>query len=163
VNTSDAVRDSLLRQAIALAGSARAHGNHPFGALLAIGDRVLVTAENAVVTDCDATAHAEMRLVQSAVRQFSTEELAGATLYTSCEPCAMCSGAMYWSGIRSVVYALSSARLAQFAGEDFLLPCRELFAHATHPVQVVGPLLDEEAVAVHAGFWPQSKVGLERR
>jgi tRNA(Arg) A34 adenosine deaminase TadA len=154
VSTPDALRDSLLRQAIALAASARAHGNHPFGALLAIGDRVLLTAENAVVTGRDATAHAEMRLVQLAVRQLSPPEVIEATLYTSCEPCAMCSGAMYWAGIRSIVYALSSERLAQLAGEDFLMPCRALFAHALKPVHVVGPLLDEEGVAVHVGFWP---------
>ena len=58
-------------------------------------------------------------------------------LYTSCEPCAMCVGKMYWAGIRSVVYALSSEDLAVMAGPDFLVPCRELFQRATETVSVV--------------------------
>jgi tRNA(Arg) A34 adenosine deaminase TadA len=162
VSASEAVRERLLRQAIELAAHARAHGNHPFGALLATGDRMWLTAENAVVTDGDATAHAEMRLVQDALRRFSPEEVAGAVLYTSCEPCAMCAGAMYWAGIRSLVYALPAERLAALAGADFLMPCRELFARAADPVNIVGPLLVEEALAVHRDFWPLPRIASRR-
>ena len=84
----------------------------------------------------------------------ATDQIRRAVLYTSCEPCAMCVGKMYWAGIRSVVYALSSQELAKLAGPDFLVPCRDLFERAIEPIDVHGPMSVAEAQAVHAGFWP---------
>lgn len=150
------IEERFLRQSIELAMSARRRGNHPFGALLSIDSEVLLAAENTVNTERNPTAHAETNLIQEAVRTLKPEELARATLYTSCEPCAMCAGAIYWSGVRQVVYALSSAELAQLAGGDFLVPCRELFARASQPVEVAGPLLTEEAIKVHEGYWKKN-------
>lgn len=65
-------------------------------------------AENTVVTEHDVTGHAELNLVRRASMRFEVETLEGVTLYTSTEPCAMCSSAIYWSGIGRVVYALGS-------------------------------------------------------
>jgi len=65
----------------------------------------------------------------------------------------MCTGKMYWAGIRSLVYALPAEELARLAGRDFLVPCRELFGRASEPVSVAGPLLVAEAREVHLGFW----------
>jgi len=145
--------EQFLRQAIDLSSQARREGNHPFGALLVLDARVVITAKNSVVTDRDPTGHAETNLVARAVRQLAPEQLRRATLYTSCEPCAMCVGKMYWAGVRFVVYALSAEELAVLAGPDFLVPCRELFARATETVTVLGPMLVDEARAVHADFW----------
>jgi tRNA(Arg) A34 adenosine deaminase TadA len=146
-------REQLIREAIGLASQARSNGNEPFGALLVLDGRVVLTAMNSVNTDHDPTAHAETNLIAKAIRQLSPGQIARAVLYTSCEPCAMCAGKMYWAGIRSVVYALSSVELAVLAGPYFLVPCRELFARATEPVTIVGPMLIDEARAVHIGFW----------
>ena len=110
-------------------------------------------AENTVNTERNPTAHAETNLIQKAIRALSPEELARSTLYTSCEPCAMCVGTIYWAGVRRVVYALSSEGLAKLAGGDFLVPCRELFSRASQRVEVSGPLLVEEAIKVHEGYW----------
>ena len=145
--------ERLLRQSIALARQAREAGNHPFGALLVLDGKVVLMAMNSVNTDHDPTGHAETNLVAKAIRQFSPDQIKRAVLYTSCEPCAMCAGTMYWAGIRSVVYGLSSVELAVLAGPYFLVPCRDLFAHATEKVTIVGPLLLDEARAVHVGFW----------
>jgi tRNA(Arg) A34 adenosine deaminase TadA len=148
---------TLLRTAISLAASAREHGNQPFGALLADENgQVVLTAENTITTARDATGHAETNLVRLASAQFSAEQLAKTTLYTSTEPCPMCSGAIFWSGIGRVVYALSEDGLYGMTGESpesLKLPCREVFARAGRPVEVVGPLLEAEAAQVHAGFW----------
>lgn len=96
----------LLRRAIALAASARSHGNHPFGALLTNEDGdVIAEAENTVVTERDVTGHAETNMVRNAWRRFNEDVRARSALYTSTEPCAMCSGAIYWSGIPRVVFA----------------------------------------------------------
>jgi tRNA(Arg) A34 adenosine deaminase TadA len=145
--------ESLIRQTIALARQARIAGDHPFGALLAFDGRVVLTAQNTVATDRDPTAHAETNLVSQAIRQLPIEQLRRAVLYTSCEPCAMCVGKMYWAGIRTLVYALPAQELAAMAGGDFLIPCVELFAKAAERVTVVGPLLVVEAREVHQGFW----------
>ena len=101
-----------LLRTIELAASARAAGNHPFGSLIvdAAGESVL-EAENTVVTLRDVTGHAELNVVRAAGIELGDAFLRGATLYTSTEPCAMCAGAIYWSGITRVVYALGSDTL----------------------------------------------------
>jgi len=148
-----------LRNAIAMAAKAREHGNHPFGVVLVdAGGQQLLEAENTVNTGHDITGHAETNLVRKASAAFSAEVLAGCTLYTSTEPCAMCAGAIFWSGIGRVVYALSERSLLELAspqsGGDFLnLPCREVFARGGQAIEVLGPLLEEEARQVHIGFW----------
>jgi len=151
--------ERLLLGAIAIASEARGHGNHPFGALLADHDgRVLLSAENTVVTDSDATGHAETNLVRRATAAYSRAELAAMTLYSSAEPCAMCAGAIYWSGIGAVVYALAETALHELTGDDpenptLLLPCRVVFAAGRRSITVAGPFELEAARDVHAGFW----------
>ena len=153
---SSDIHERFAKQAIELARQARLAGNHPFGALLVLDGDVVLSAQNTVWTDDDPTAHAETNLVAEAIRQLSPDQIRRSVLYTSCEPCAMCVGKMYWAGIRSVVYALSAEELAALAGHDFLMPCRELFARTVDPVRVTGPLLLNEAREVHAGFWTPS-------
>ncbi len=148
-----------LRTAIELAWQSRQHGNHPFGAVLVDeNDQMLLQAENTVVTERDGTGHAETNLVRLATRHYSTKQLARCTLYSSTEPCAMCAGAIYWSGIGRVVYALSEVELYDIVGpspDQLVLPCREVFAHSQRAVAVAGPILElnAEARAVHDGFW----------
>lgn len=146
-------QEDFVRQAIDLARQARLAGNHPFGALLVVDGAVVLTAQNTVATDRDPTAHAETNLVSKAIRHLSPDEIRRAVLYTSCEPCAMCVGKMYWAGIRSLSYALPAGELAALAGSDFLIPCAELFDRALSPVVITGPLLLDEAREVHRGFW----------
>jgi tRNA(Arg) A34 adenosine deaminase TadA len=151
--------ETYLRRATKVARKAREHGNHPFGALLVSQTgEVLLEAENTVVTEKDVTGHAETNLVRNASKRFSKEILEAATLYTSTEPCAMCSGAIYWSGISKVVFALSEEGLLELTGNNdenptMHLPCREVFKSGQRPIEVVGPMLEDEAKEVHAGFW----------
>ncbi len=130
-----------LRRAIQVSVDARAHGNHPFGAILVTGDGRILEAENTVVTDRDVTGHAETNLVRLAWRELDATELAASTLYTSCEPCAMCAGAMFWAGIGRMVFALSGRGLIALAesgedGRELDLPSREVFAHGVPVVAV---------------------------
>lgn len=148
-----------LKTSISIAWRAREHGNHPFGAVLVDEqNRVVLQAENTVVTGRDPTGHAETNLVRLAAQQFSPEQLIHYTLYSSTEPCAMCAGAIYWSQIGRVVYALSEMDLYAIIGpspEHLLLPCRDVFAHSQRHVEVHGPMpsLEIEARAVHKDFW----------
>jgi len=155
--TSDDVQ--LLVLAIEVARRAREAGNHPFGAVLASAHgAVLLEAQNTVTTDRDVTGHAELNLVRLASGAFSEEELGSCTLYSSTEPCAMCAGAIYWSGIGRVVYALAEARLGAMTGADrenptMHLPARTVLAAGQRAIVVEGPVDLPEAEAVHAGFW----------
>jgi tRNA(Arg) A34 adenosine deaminase TadA len=148
-----------LRSAISVAWQAREHGNHPFGAVLVDSDNhLLLEAENTVVTTRDCTGHAETSLARLATQRFSPEQLAHCTLYSSTEPCAMCAGAIHWSQIGRVVYALSETDLYAIVGqspEHLVLPCREVFARSQRPIVVIGPVsaLEREARAVHENFW----------
>jgi tRNA(Arg) A34 adenosine deaminase TadA len=148
-----------LRLAFAVAAKAQAHGNHPFGCVL-VGPQgdVLLEAENGYMPERDMTAHAERLLATAASRKYRPEQLALATMYTSAEPCAMCAGAVYWAGIGRVVYALSEARLKQLTGNHaenptLDLPCRTVFSAGQRKVEVVGPMLEDEAAAQHKGVW----------
>jgi tRNA(Arg) A34 adenosine deaminase TadA len=143
---------------IDLARRSREKGNHPFGSLLVDpeGGRLL-EAENTVVTGRDRAGHAELNIARAS-GQFEFEFLQRCTLYASTEPCAMCAGAIYWSGIGRVVYALSSETLAALvndleADSKLALTCREVFGRGGRKVDVSGPNLTEEATAVHDGFW----------
>ena len=151
--SKDTRNERLMRICFELALSAREKGNHPFGALLTLEDNIVLTAENSVFTDHDITGHAEQNLISMASKQMSPALLTNMTLYTSTEPCAMCSGAIYWAGIRAIVYGCSAETLGDIAGGSFVVPCRHIFTYGIDPVTVVGPMLEEEAAAVHAGFW----------
>ena len=149
----------FLRRSFDVARHAVSHGNHPFGALLVDQNgTVLIETENGYMPSRDATAHAERLLATQACRTVAPDILRSATLYSSAEPCAMCAGAIYWAGIGRLVYGLSEHRLRQFTGNHpenptLDLPCRDVFASGQRATEVVGPLLEEEAAAVHAGVW----------
>jgi tRNA(Arg) A34 adenosine deaminase TadA len=149
----------FLRRAFDVARRARAHGNHPFGAVLVGPDgEVLLEAENGFLPDRDMTAHAERLLATQASRAHPPDFLARCTLYSSAEPCAMCAAAAYWAGVGRVVYGLSEKRLRTLTGNHaenptLDLPCREVFASGQRRVEVVGPLLEDEAAALHDGVW----------
>ena len=152
--------ETLLRRAFEVARRSRANGDRPFGALLAGPDGAIVREQtNGFSAEGgDMTAHAERLLATWASRSHEASFLARCTLYTSAEPCAMCAGAIYWAGIGRVVYGLSEHRLKAITGDHaenptLDLPCRTVFAAGQRPTEVVGPLMEDEAAAVHADFW----------
>jgi tRNA(Arg) A34 adenosine deaminase TadA len=149
----------FLRRSFEVARRALTHGNHPFGAILVDAHRnVLIEAENGYMPSRDGTAHAERLLATQACTTLPPEVLAKATLYSSAEPCAMCAGAIYWAGIGRVVYGLGEHRLRAITGDHpdnptLDLPCREVFRSGQRSTDVVGPMLEDEAEALHAGVW----------
>lgn len=150
-----------LKRAIQISREARAHGNTPFGALLVDADgEILLEQENIEITNHICTGHAETALIQRASTRFTKDFLRGCTLYTTAEPCAMCSGAIYWSNVGTVVYAMTERRLLELTGSHeqnptLDLPCRDVFAAGQKSITVIGPFpsLEEEAAEVHRGYW----------
>jgi tRNA(Arg) A34 adenosine deaminase TadA len=151
--------EHFLRRSFEVARRAVPHGNHPFGAILVDQHRnVLIEAENGYMPAHDGTAHAERLIATQACTTLSPDILRNATLYSSAEPCAMCAGAIYWAGIGRLVYGLSEHRLRIVTGNHpenptLDLPCREVFKRGQRATMVVGPMLEDEAEAVHEGAW----------
>ena len=150
----------LLRQAIAVSARSVANGNMPFGALMAdASGNVLLEAENTGVTGANTLNHAETNLMNMAVTILNAEQIATATLYTSCEPCAMCSGAMYWGGINRTVYGMSEHDLLALTGVNDHCPtmrgvgCRNILQSGQRHIEVSGPHLVEEACAVQLDYF----------
>jgi tRNA(Arg) A34 adenosine deaminase TadA len=141
---------TAMQLAIAASRRALAAGNRPYGAVLQSAQgRLLHEAANRQVTDADDTAHAEMVLVREAQARLGPDALRGGTVFASGEPCAMCAGALFWAGVRRVVWAASNPLMAELLGGE-LLParCAEVLAGAQPPVRVEGPLLEEAAAEV---------------
>ncbi len=119
---------------------------------------MLIETENGYMPAHDGTAHAERLLATQACTTLAAGRAQGATLYSSAEPCAMCAGAIYWAGIGRLVYGLSEHRLRDVTGNHpenptLDLPCREVFGSGQRATEVVGPLLEDEAEALHDGVW----------
>ncbi len=152
--------EALLRRAFNVARRSRAAGDHPFGSVLADDEgRAIMEQGNGYTSEGgDRTAHAERLLASRAARTYDLPFLARCTLYTSAEPCAMCAGAIYWSGIGRVVYGQSEKALKAQTGAHeenptLDLPCAVVFAAGQRPTEVVGPLLEDEASQLQADFW----------
>jgi len=149
-----------LHRCIALAEDARNIGRHPFAALVVGRDQVVlaVAQNNSMPPGGNPTQHAELRAAAEASLHATPDDLARATLYSSAEPCVMCSGAIYWTGIGRVVYALSERELLHLTGDNpenptMSMPCREVFSRGQRDIRVLGPILEAEAAVAHHGFW----------
>jgi tRNA(Arg) A34 adenosine deaminase TadA len=97
--------NKFLRRAVELAMESISSGGGPFGAVITLNGKIISEAYNKVVLSNDPTAHAEVLAIRQAASVLETHNLDKCTLYTSCEPCPMCLGAIYWAGIKKVIYA----------------------------------------------------------
>lgn len=149
----------LLRYSFSLAEEAKTRGIHPFSAVLVDEHgEILLEEINGYLPDFDMTGHAERVIMTRASKLYRPDFLNRCTLYVSAEPCAMCAGAIYWAGVGRVVYGLSEARLKELTGNHpenptLALPCRVVFESGQREVEVIGPLLEEEAEQVQHGVW----------
>jgi tRNA(Arg) A34 adenosine deaminase TadA len=141
----------FLRRAFELAARASSKGNGPFGAVLVDESGLLLAeAENTVHELEDCTAHAEMNLLRATYGRLGEGRLARATIYASAEPCPMCAGAIFWSGVGRLVYGLSTRRLSTLdpAAPQVALDCRGVLLQGNRPIVIEGPLLEDEAARV---------------
>eukprot|EP00052_Salpingoeca_macrocollata_P008823 m.69630 g.69630 ORF g.69630 m.69630 type:complete len:158 (+) comp16788_c0_seq2:532-1005(+) len=147
-----AEHEPFIKRTVELAQEAVKEGNHPFGALLLGPDgQIVLEAKNTTGSEHDATRHAELNLVSIAARKFERSFIEKCTLYASTEPCMMCCGALYWTGVRRVVFSCPHDVLGKHAGAALLMSCERLLA--ADGVQVVGPVLCSLGESVHVGFW----------
>ena len=134
-----------MREAIRLANESVERGGGPFGAVIVKDSEIVAGSSNSVTIDNDPTAHAEVNTIREACRKLRTFDLSGCTIYTSCEPCPMCLGAIYWARIGKIFYGNTrkDARDIQFA-DDFIY--EELERPLSERTVPIVPLLRAEAL-----------------
>jgi len=157
--------EKWMREAIYVSINAIQNGNHPFGAIFVDPkqQKVIASAENTVATEKDCTGHAETNLVRILSKNLTFKQISEGILYTSTEPCAMCSGAIFWCGVKKVVFGLRATEMYKLVGEEIgeenaqllKISCNEVLLKGNHATEIIGPILEEEAKIPHLGFWKE--------
>ncbi|MBQ7421818.1 MAG: nucleoside deaminase [Prevotella sp.] len=111
-------KEELMRRAIELSKNSVLNGGGPFGAVIAKDGEIIAEGSNNVTIDCDPTAHAEVSTIRKACKSLGTFDLSGCEIYTSCEPCPMCLGAIYWSHLDKIYYANDRKDAAAIGFDD---------------------------------------------
>lgn len=143
----------FLQEAIRLSDLAVKHGNEPFGAVLVKDGQIVHRNENQIYTRMDPTEHAESGLIRRFCEESGITDLSGYTLYSSCEPCFMCSGALVWAKLGTLVYAASNDDLAEILNEAACSCSSMVFAHSHwRPAVRAGQLRDESRKILSAYF-----------
>lgn len=135
----------LMRLALRLSEESVAQGGGPFGAVIARDGEVVASASNRVTRDCDPTAHAEVNAIRAAAQRLGTFDLQGCEIYTSCEPCPMCLGAIYWARLDRIYYGNNQHDAAQ-AGFDDAFIYEELACDPAERRLRMEQLLPDEAI-----------------
>ena len=150
----------LLKRAIELSEDAVKNGNTPFAALLVDKDgNILLEQENNQISENSIMGHAENALIQKAGKLYSKDFLWNCTIIASAEPCAMCSGAIFWSNIGNVAFAMSEKKLRDIIEDknspNFDLPCAEVISRGNKDIKVTGPYEEVEdlAASIHEEYW----------
>ena len=160
LNDTDA---KYLRQAIELSKRARSGHNRPFGAVIISKEgQLLSEGFNNTAETGDITGHAETTAVRNLGAKYDRNTLEHATIYSSGEPCVMCAGSIFLSGVGRVVFGIDAVRLRVFRGQvatskDVELSCRDIFKSSPHDIECIGPALVEESTEPHIGFWSAPK------
>ena len=138
--------DYFMRKAIALAVENVKNGGGPFGAVIVRDDEIVATGVNRVTANNDPTAHAEVSAIRAACSKLGTFNLSGCVIYTSCEPCPMCLGAIYWAHIDKIYYGANKDDAAAANFDDSFI-YKELAVPKSKRSVAIEELLPEEAQA----------------
>lgn len=111
-------KEELMRRAIELSADSVRNGGGPFGAVIARNGEIIAEGSNGVALYNDPTAHAEVSTIRKACQKLNTFDLSGCEIYTSCEPCPMCFGAIYWAHLDKIYYANDRKDAADIGFDD---------------------------------------------
>lgn len=112
------IQKEYMRKAIELSKQSVANGGGPFGAVIVKDGKIIAASSNSVTIDNDPTAHAEVNAIRKACRTLNSNELLGCEIYSSCEPCPMCLGAIYWSRLDELYFANTKKDAADVGFDD---------------------------------------------
>lgn len=142
----------FMERACELARTAGDRGDGPYGSLLVVDGEVLMEESNYESTEDDLSLHPELTLARRAAAELDEETASEAVMYTSTEPCAMCSTGMAFAGFSAVVYSVSGEKAAEISGGPAGIPSEEVFKRYDADIDVIGPVSPEEGVAVHEAY-----------
>ena len=140
-------KQELMAMAIRLAKENVQNGGGPFGAVISKNGEVIATGVNRVTSNCDPTAHAEVSAIRAACEKLGVFTLEGCEIYSSCEPCPMCLGAIYWAHLDSLYFACNKTDAAE-AGFDDDFIYRELDLRPAERRLVTTEMMRAEAMSV---------------
>ena len=149
----------FMRKAIELSMLAVEHGNEPFGAVLVKDNEMLFTNENQIYTRHDPTFHGEAGLIREFCAQTGITNLQEYTMYSSCEPCFMCSGAMVWVKLGRLVYAASNMELEKILGNEGCNCSKMVFDNSFWQPQVTTGVLREESLVILKAYFEKHEKG----
>jgi guanine deaminase len=150
------MQNAFMSRAIELAiENVRSGRGGPFGAVVVKGGTIIAEGANSVTTANDPTAHAEMTAIRAACRVLAGFQLAGCDIYTSCEPCPMCLGAIYWARPARVFFACTAGDAAA-AGFDDSFIYQQLWLPPDQRKIPMAPLMREEALAAFRAWKDKS-------
>ena len=139
-------KEDIMREAISLADNNVRNGGGPFGAVIEKDGKVVATGVNRVTANNDPTAHAEVSAIRNACKKLKTFDLSGCEIYSSCEPCPMCLGAIYWSRIKKIYYGNSKADAKDIGFDDSFIYDELALPYGQRHV-AMERLLGDEAIA----------------
>jgi guanine deaminase len=122
----------------------------PFGTVIVKDGVVITEAENRVTSTNDPTAHAEILAIRQACTKLGAFELRGCELYTSCEPCPMCFGAIYWSRISRIYFACTAQDAAEIGFDDSLIYRETALPHSSRRIPAIQMMRDQALAAFRA-------------
>ena len=143
----------FMEEALRLSKAAAQHGNEPFGAILVKDGAIVYSNENQVHSASDPTFHAEAGLLRRFCAETGITDLREYTLYSSCEPCFMCSGAMVWTRLGRLVYGASNRDLCAIFGEEGSDCSHLVFSHSDHQPEVTAGVLRQECLEVLEAYF----------
>lgn len=143
----------FMERAIELSKSAVTCGNEPFGAVLVKNGEIVYCAENKIYTESDPTYHAEAGLIREFCHKTGVTDLSEYTLYSSCEPCFMCSGAIVRAKLKRLVFGASNKDLSNILGKKSCYSSQIVFENSSFKPQVTGGVLKEKAIEVLKGYF----------
>ena len=136
---------TFMREAIRLADESVRNGGGPFGAVIVKEGAIIAAGANSVTADNDPTAHAEVNTIRLACSKLGTFDLSDCVIYTSCEPCPMCLGAIYWAHISRIYYGNTKKDAAEIGFADGFI-YKELETPSENRAVPFIPLLRDEAI-----------------
>ena len=149
----------FMKEAIRLSKLAVEHGNEPFGAVLVKDGEMVFSNENQIYTRHDPTFHGEAGLIREFCAQTAITDLREYTLYSSCEPCFMCSGAIVWVKLGRLVYGASNMELEHILGNEGCNCSRMVFEHSFWQPEMTEGILREEALEILEKYFSTNKKG----
>jgi tRNA(adenine34) deaminase len=141
--------DEMMALAVREAHQSREEGNKGYGAVIVLGQQIVGQAHDTAITERDPSLHAEVNAIRQAVKTVGDTNLSGAVLFSTCEPCPMCTSLAVWANLTTIVYGVSIEKTAQLGKSRILLPAMEIIRRSPVMIEVVSGVLEDQCRALY--------------